>query len=69
MTNFTKGKINITMTNPTPETALAQHNPDPYNTHVPVTVRVVREPFPTPLGVVPHFKTPSEYWPWDYGNS
>ena len=67
MTNFTKGKININMT--TPETGLAQRNPDPYNTHVPVIVQVDHSPFPTPLGVVPHFKTPSEYWPWDYGNS
>ena len=57
------------MTKPTPETGRATHNPDPYNTHVPVIGKVDHEPIPAPLGVVPQFKTPSEYWPWDYGNS
>ena len=25
-------------------------------------------PFPTPLGLRPHFETPTQDWPWDYGN-
>jgi hypothetical protein len=66
-TNFTKRKINITMTTPIPETAQARHNPDPYNTQVPVIGQADHEPFPTPLGVVPHFKTPNQNWTWDYG--
>jgi hypothetical protein len=55
--------------NPTPETGRAQHNPDPYNTQVPVIGKVDHEPIPTPLGVQPHFKTPNQNWTWDYGNS
>jgi hypothetical protein len=26
-------------------------------------------PLNTPLGVHPHFKTPTQVWSWDYGNS
>jgi hypothetical protein len=58
---------------PIPETAVAQRNPNPYNVSDPVGVANL-DPIPGstppgPIGVVPHYKTPSEYWPWDYGNS
>jgi len=72
-TNLTKLQINTFMT--TPETALAHHNPNPYNVQVPVvgkpnlTPPAGSTPNRTPLGVQPHYRTPSEYWPWDYGNS
>lgn len=68
-TNFAKPKINTSMSTPTPETGTAQHNPDPYNTQVPVIGRSVHTPLITPLGVQPHFKTPNQVWTWDYGNS
>ena len=56
------------MTNPTPETGRAKHNPDPYNTQVPVVGKANLEPFPTPLGVVPHYLPKDEAWPWVYGS-
>ena len=52
-----------------PETGTATHNTNPYNNGVPSTSLINAEPkILGPIGVVPHYKTPSEYWPWDYGN-
>ena len=56
------------MTQPA-ETGRAQHNPDPYNTKVPVIGESTHTPISTPLGVVPHYKTPNQNWTWDYGNN
>ena len=54
----------------TPETGIAQHNPDPYNTHVPVIGTPNLEPkILGPLGTVPHYKIPNQNWPWDYGTN
>jgi len=63
--NFT---INIRMST-IPETGQAKHNPDPYNTHVPVIGTSVHTPLNTPLGVQPHYLPKDESWPWVYGNS
>jgi len=52
-----------------PETAVAVYNPDPYNSQVPEIGIPAHTALETPLGVVPHYKTPSQYWSWDYGNS
>lgn len=55
---------------PTPNTvevAQAVYNGDPYNAKNPPVGQVEHEPFPTPLGVSPQFKTPDQNWTWDYG--
>ena len=49
------------------ETATAVYNGNPYNIN-PEIGETVHEPFPTPLGVQPHFKDPTENWSWVYGN-
>ena len=51
----------------TTESAQPIFNGDPYNAKNPETGQVLHEPFATPLGVSPHFKTPDQNWTWDYG--
>lgn len=34
-----------------------------------VTGLAVHTPLNSPIGVYPHFKTPTQEWTWDYGNS
>lgn len=57
-----------TVTAAVPAVGRAVKNPDPYNTQVPATALPNRVPFPTPIGVSPHFETPTETWTYDYGN-
>jgi hypothetical protein len=66
--NFAKPKINTIMTTPTPETGRARHNPNPYNTQVPVVGKSVHTPLETPIGVQPHYLPKDENWPWVYGS-
>lgn len=51
-----------------PAVAQAKHNPDPYNTSSPAIGVPKHTPLLTPLGVSPHFETPTQEWTWDYGN-
>ena len=69
MTNFTKLKINTAMPNPIPETGRARHNPDPFNTNVPVIGTPMHTPLLTPIGVQPHYLPKNENWPWVYGSN
>ena len=50
-----------------PETGKAQHNPDPYNTHVPVIGHPVHTPLNTPIGVTPRQLPQTQVWPWVTG--
>jgi hypothetical protein len=49
----------------TVETAQAIHGT---NLVVPSIGTAIHVPLNTPLGLTPHFKTPTQNWTWDYGN-
>jgi len=51
-----------------PSVGQAKHNPNPYNNAGPVIGVPKHTPIQTPLGVNPHFETPTQDWSWDYGN-
>ena len=57
------------MPNTVPETGKAQHNPNPYNTNVPVIgIPNLQPKILGPIGVVPHYLPRDESFPWVYGS-